>query len=392
MKKFTKTVVASMVVASMALSMSACSLGGGKSDAVKEAADEYFSKVVAGKDVSKLVEESKKDSEAAELTDYQEDVLKAILKNAEYEITEVSGSEKDEEGEATIEFKYVDAEKLAEDVDADDLLDEIKKADDKESKEFTIEFVYDDEEWLVASKSNAKVQDFINGLVDEIKGGDAVVTEPSETTDDTEPVETTEEPTEPVITDATDATDATGDTTAPAAPASGDADFVNFDDPSFYVNGKKYVLGVTTLQQMIDDGVPFESTSNAGNNVDPNHGTSFKIKLDDGYWTATIDVMNDTDAGIKASECYVSDISFRNEKDKTQNIITFNFPLNCTPDQIKAAEGNPDDEYFNNDDPSWVANYLTYTKKTSSKYYNQSRFEFDFYNNELHTVRMTYVR
>ena len=58
--------------------------------------------------------------------------------------------------------------------------------------------------------------------------------------------------------------------------------WIDLDNMQFSVNGKVYTLGKTTLQEMIDDGVPFDENdiNNAGNNVNPNYTSdSFEIVL-----------------------------------------------------------------------------------------------------------------
>jgi len=189
MKKLTKTTIASLVVASMMFSFASCALFDKSAEQITEVTDEYFSKLIKGKDVSKLVESSKKSnkddddededeskdaSEDTGISEEQQAVLDAILENASYEIKEVTGSKKDEEGSATVEFTYVDAEALLKDLDdadADALVDAIGSAKDKEKEtnEFELDFVLDEEDWLVKAKSDNKVQSFIAELVDEIE-------------------------------------------------------------------------------------------------------------------------------------------------------------------------------------------------------------------------------
>ena len=82
---------------------------------------------------------------------------------------------------------------------------------------------------------------------------------------------------------AEEATEAAETTTAKASvDSSSDGLWADFDRMTFSVSGKTYTLGETTLQEMIDDGVPFEEDdlANAGNNVNPNYeSSSFNITL-----------------------------------------------------------------------------------------------------------------
>ena len=86
-----------------------------------------------------------------------------------------------------------------------------------------------------------------------------------------------------VETTAEEATEAAETTTAKASvDSSSDGLWADFDRMTFSVSGKTYTLGETTLQEMIDDGVPFEEDdlANAGNNVNPNYeSSSFNITL-----------------------------------------------------------------------------------------------------------------
>ena len=97
---------------------------------------------------------------------------------------------------------------------------------------------------------------------------------PTET--ETEPSETTEATT--TTTAASSETSASGTNSVPAV----EGGIIRFDDMCFFVNGKKFVLGKSTLQDMIDAGVPFDEDDlgDANNNLKSNYqSSSFDIRL-----------------------------------------------------------------------------------------------------------------
>ena len=80
----------------------------------------------------------------------------------------------------------------------------------------------------------------------------------AETTAESE-TEETEAETETTAEESSDAEDAETTTAAKEKDTSKDENlWADFDNMSFKINGKTYTLGKTTLQEMIDDGVPFD--------------------------------------------------------------------------------------------------------------------------------------
>lgn len=206
---------------------------------------------------------------------------------------------------------------------------------------------------------------------------------------ETEPV--IETVTEPVETETeTEAT--TAATTRGASVINGT--IVNFDEMNFYVNGKKFTLGKTTLQDMIDAGVPFDESDlqNAGNNVKSNSGSDvFKIVLGD-YYYARVYFMNDTEDGKAAKDCFAHEITISIDNDKAQDILTFDFPFTFSMEELIANSGDPNEDIFHyeSDDGSYISDTVKYSKE-SEKYYNKNYYEFDFVNGELDSIRMTYI-
>ncbi|SCW30372.1 hypothetical protein SAMN02910456_00412 [Ruminococcaceae bacterium YRB3002] len=172
------------------------------------------------------------------------------------------------------------------------------------------------------------------------------------------------------------------------------SDFIDFDDMSFYYNGKKYTLGVTTLQEMIDDGVPFEERDlkDVNEELENNHESmGFRLKLED-YWSANISVMNTSGAAQPMSQCVISSISLPSLDDEhTSNLLSFNFPLDLTMDSLVAAVGQPSEEPYHYDgDDGYYTDKYEYSR-SSEKYYGKSKYQFEFTKGVLTRVMMDYL-
>lgn len=216
------------------------------------------------------------------------------------------------------------------------------------------------------------------------------------------PAETTTEATteattaaETTVAETTAAETTAEETTAETAAQSSNSGWVNFTDMHFYVNGKKYTLGQTTLQEMIDDGVPFDkdSIADAGNNINGNHQSSnFKIKLDK-YRSAGVSVINDSKDNKKMNECIINSISLYAIKDqKNEKVVTFDFPLDITQEDLIAAAGKPDDDnyrHYESDDKKFISDTYHY-RGERGKYFNTSSYIFEFTNGEFSSVDITY--
>ena len=211
---------------------------------------------------------------------------------------------------------------------------------------------------------------------------------PTETTaEETTPTETSAEPTE---------TETSVETSAESSAENTGSSWVDFNDMHFYVNGKKYTLGKVTLQEMIDDGVPFDkdSLADAENNINSNHeAANFKIELGDGR-TARLSVINDTKENKKMNECYVNGISLYSIKfTKDQKVVTFDFPLTMTQEELVAGAGDPGKDgyrHYESDDKKSVTDTYTYHGERN-KYITASYYSFDFYNGEFNSVSLRYM-
>lgn len=282
---------------------------------------------------------------------------------------------------------------------------DVKKAAKEEyDMDFKVdsEDISDDEkdaEWVLISKDgtlqvtvtwNAKKPE-------EFEFDDEALEEPTTTTTTEEPTTTTtEEPTTTTTTEAStpDSSDNGGSTPNPNPSG---AKYVNFDDMSFYLNGKKYTLGKSTLQDLIDDGVKFEEDDleNAKNNIKSHYQSSY-FKIDPGVKNGCfiwIQVFNETDSGKPANECYINEILYKvlSDEGAKQKVITFDFPLNLTLDELKANSGEPNEKpYHNEDNPKYIYDTLEWTKK-GTKFWNSNRISFRFTNGALKEVSMTYI-
>ena len=279
---------------------------------------------------------------------------------------------------------------------------DVKKAAKEEyDMDFKVdsEDISDDEkdaEWVLISKDgtlqvtvtwNAKKPE-------EFEFDDEALEEPTTTTTTEEATTTTEEPATTTTTEDTSATDSSDNGGSNPNPNPSGAKYVNFDEMNFYINGQKFTLGKTTLQDMIDAGVPFKDgeLEDAKNNLKSKYQSApFKVDIGKNF-NCYIYVFNDSDSGRPANECYVNEVSFHGSytKGETQNVLTFDFPLNVTIEDLKANAGDPTEKpYHNEDDPKFIADYLEWTKQ-GKKYMNRNRYRFEFYNYELRNVTITY--
>ena len=285
---------------------------------------------------------------------------------------------------------------------------DVKKA---AAEEYDMEFKVDSEEiskdqkeaeWVLISKDgslevtvtwNAKNPEEFE--FDAEEHPEATETEPEVSIETSEETSETTEATTAATTAATETSAAGSETSGSDTVATTPVDpngttYVNFDEMNFYVNGKKFTLGKTTLQEMIDAGVPFdpEDLQNANNNVKSNSESEcFKIMIDD-YYYVRVYCMNDTEDGKAAKDCFVHEISFR--IGDPQDVISFDFPIDMTMDQLKANSGEPNNDPFHYEDGDYISDTLRYTHE-SERYYNDSCYEFDFLRGTLDSVRMTYI-
>lgn len=187
-------------------------------------------------------------------------------------------------------------------------------------------------------------------------------------------------------------TSAPAESTEPVSPDAPSGKYIDLDNMQFSINGKTYTLGKTTLQELINDGVPFreDDLANAGNNLNKNsQSQGFRIELGE-YWTAQVYAMNDTDGNKTAAECYINQVYLPLHNDETQNILTFAFPQDMTIDTLKANAGEPTDSRHYDGDDGYYSDTLEYTKE-STKYFGDWGYTFEFMKGKLNYITLEYL-
>ena len=221
-------------------------------------------------------------------------------------------------------------------------------------------------------------------------------TEDDETSDTSETSESTEK------TERTEKSEETTESTTaePTATSAERAQFVgkvvDFDDMHFFVNGKKYTLGQVTLQEMIDDGVPFdESDLKYKDEMLKKNSQSFNgfgITLDK-FWSAQVYVMNLSDSEKPMKDCTIYRIYLPSLDSGYQNgaNLSFDFPLDITMAELEATAGKPDDgvQHYDGDNGYYTDTY-TYKKK-SEQYLGSKEFEFEFKKGVIYKIALDYI-
>lgn len=179
----------------------------------------------------------------------------------------------------------------------------------------------------------------------------------------------------------------------PATPSADLGDtWVNLDNRSFAVNGTVYTLGVSTLQDMIDGGVPFdeEDIANANNNLNSNtESQNFSIVLGE-YYNAQVAVINTTEENKTMAECPISSIYLPVDLEENNDILTFAFPLTMTENDLLAQAGEPTSQDSYSSDSDYVMNTYEY-KVESENYYRETGYKFEFTNGVLSYVTINWI-
>lgn len=168
--------------------------------------------------------------------------------------------------------------------------------------------------------------------------------------------------------------------------------WVNLDNRSFAVNGTVYTLGVSTLQDMIDGGVPFdeEDIANANNNLNSNtESQNFSIVLGE-YYNAQVAVINTTEENKTIAECPISSIYLPVDLEESNDILTFAFPLTMTEDDLLAQAGEPTSQDSYSSGSDYVMNTYEY-KVESENYYRETGYKFEFTNGVLSYVTINWI-
>lgn len=234
---------------------------------------------------------------------------------------------------------------------------------------------------------------------DDKKTEETTEEETTTTTEETTTEETTAESSEETTTEEskdTEATAASGESKDAGSSFSGK--IIDFDDMHFYVNGKKYTLGQTTLQEMIDDGVPFneKDIKNATRTMKKNSQSlnGFGIECDK-FWSPSVYVMNLSTEEKPMNECVIYKFYMHSiEKDyKNGANISFDFPYKITMDELIANAGEPKNKTDKVHDEGKNGNYTdTFRYRQKSKKYLGSReYSFYFNNGQISRITLTYI-
>lgn len=212
----------------------------------------------------------------------------------------------------------------------------------------------------------------------------------TETTEEsTEKTEKSEETTTTTTTEATEATQ--------SSRVAYTGTVIDFEDMHFFVNGKKYTLGTTTLQEMIDDGVPFKEgdIKYASEKIKKNTQSfnGFGIELDK-FWSPQVYVMNLSDSEKPMSECVIYRIYMPSIDEHYQNNanLSFDFPYDITMDELVANAGEPKDgdkDHYDGDDGYYTDTYNY--KQKSEKYLGSREYSFEFKKGEITKIVISYI-
>lgn len=167
--------------------------------------------------------------------------------------------------------------------------------------------------------------------------------------------------------------------------------FNDFENMNFTYKGKKYTLGVTTLADMINDGVPFSNAEgDFGEKVDKQSsfylGFSFDIIP---YRSATVTVANYTDNDLPVKDCVISSFRLSSIRQLPDGGVTFNFPDLFTKDDVINSIGEPDgkSEFDSNGSHFVICTY----EQVSEIYMGKRYYEYTFKDDIVDTINMSYI-
>lgn len=198
--------------------------------------------------------------------------------------------------------------------------------------------------------------------------------------------ETSEETSE-TTTEAED----TSETTLREPEGAVESEFFNdFENMSFTYNGNTYTLGVSTLQDLIDDGVDLSGTDNLDEIVDGQStfyaGFSFDLIP---YRSATVTVANYTDEEMPASECTITSLKVSSLREIPEGTIEFNFPDMFTKDDLINCAGEPDSQ-SEFDVSGVLCETLTY-EQSSEIYYGYRSYSYTFEDGIIDSITLSYI-
>lgn len=180
--------------------------------------------------------------------------------------------------------------------------------------------------------------------------------------------------------------------------------YADLENRSFAYNGQIFTLGESTLQDLIDGGIPFseDELKNIGNNVNSNYETDrYDVEIND-YVSMQFVFVNTTETNITEAECLLSLVRWHplyvpqpDYEDSMNEEITelindaadhvcFSFPLTLTKEQLLENNGGASevDEYNN-----------VYYRVESEIYMGDSGYSFEFnkVTNQLENVSISWL-
>lgn len=181
--------------------------------------------------------------------------------------------------------------------------------------------------------------------------------------------------------------------------------YADLDNRSFAYKGKVFTVGVNTLQDLVDAGVPFKESdaANFDNNVNKNHSTAWYTIDISHYSHLQFEFSNYTDGNLKEKECVLSYARWysiytpRKDFDEDRNkdiiadldeaaeVVSFSFPITLTKADLLANSPEPSEQ-------KEAMNSVLY-KVDSTVYYGSSGYEFQFEkdSDQLRDVYITWL-
>ena len=156
----------------------------------------------------------------------------------------------------------------------------------------------------------------------------------------------------------------------------------------FYINGAEYTLGETKLSDMINNGVEFDNYAETDTVEARYVSKPYKINVADN-WSAFVEVMNESDEVASAADCIVCDSSITMRDGKTQDVVSYDFPLNMTEDELRQSAGDPTNESTHSSG-DYTNDTLEYTHEPE-KYYGDCGYTFEFKNGQLQSVSLDWL-
>lgn len=167
--------------------------------------------------------------------------------------------------------------------------------------------------------------------------------------------------------------------------------FIDYNNRKLMINGHTYILGKTTLQEMMDDGVVFDDdfAYRANSVVDANKSDSGTIVLSEG-WNTYVHFSNFEENTTKTlKDCVLSAVYFTVKEDQEQRIIEFPFSLKMTENKLKKIAGKPTYTSKHKFDDQKIKRYEYKTK--SKSHYMDSGYSFEFVNGKLKYIVMDWT-